>query len=134
MAFGHHEKVHINTELDIVQVRTTVREKAVEIGFSVTDVTRIVTAASELARNVYRFAGTGVMYYETRDEDGRRGIVLTFEDSGPGIENIGVAMEEGYTTGNGLGLGLPGTRRLMDEMEINSKVGTGTTVRVVKWL
>ena len=134
MTFSHNDKVDITSESDIVQVRTTVRETAINIGFGVTDVTRIVTAASELARNIYRFAGTGVMYYKTLDNGGRKGIELIFEDSGPGIENIEVAIGEGYTTGNGLGLGLPGTQRLMDEMEIDSKVDTGTTVRVVKWL
>ena len=134
MTFSHNDKVDITSESDIVQVRTTVRETAINIGFGVTDVTRIVTAASELARNIYRFAGTGVMYLKTLDNGGRKGIELIFEDSGPGIENIEVAIGEGYTTGNGLGLGLPGTQRLMDEMEIDSKVDTGTTVRVVKWL
>lgn len=134
MTFSHNDKVDITSESDIVQVRTTVREKAIEIGFGVTDVTRIVTAASELARNIYRFAKSGVMYFEILDEGGRKGIELRFEDTGPGIENIDLAMEEGYTTGNGLGLGLSGTRRLMDEMEINSEVDKGTTVRVAKWL
>jgi len=134
MTFSHNEKVDITSESDIVEVRTSVRETANKIGFGVTDVTRIVTAASELARNIYRFAGSGVMYYKTLDNGGRKGIELVFEDSGPGIENIEVAMEEGYTTGNGLGLGLPGTQRLMDEMEIDSKVDRGTTIRVVKWL
>jgi len=134
MTFSHNDKVDITSESDIVEVRTSVRETANKIGFGVTDVTRIVTAASELARNIYRFAGSGVMYYKTLDNGGRKGIELVFEDSGPGIENIEVAMEEGYTTGNGLGLGLPGTQRLMDEMEIDSKVDRGTTIRVVKWL
>lgn len=134
MTFSHNDKVDITSESDIVQVRTTVREKAIGIGFGITDVTRIVTAASELARNVYRFAESGVMYFEILDEGGRKGIELRFEDTGPGIENIDLAMEEGYTTGNGLGLGLSGTRRLMDEMEIHSEVDKGTTIRVVKWL
>jgi len=134
MTFSHNDKVDITSESDIVQVRTTVREKAIGIGFGITDVTRIVTAASELARNVYRFAESGVMYFEILDEGGKKGIELRFEDTGPGIGNIDLAMEEGYTTGNGLGLGLSGTRRLMDEMEIHSEVDKGTTIRVVKWL
>jgi serine/threonine-protein kinase RsbT len=127
-------KVSINSEGDIVGVRKVVRETATEIGFGVTDVTRIVTAASELARNVYRFAGTGAMYYEVKDNGEKQGIVLIFEDSGPGIENVDLAFEEGYTTGGGLGLGLPGTKRLMDEMEIQSESGRGTKVMVAKWL
>jgi serine/threonine-protein kinase RsbT len=134
MTFSHNDKVDISSESDIVQVRTTVRETAIRIGFNATDVTRIVTAASELARNIHRFAGSGVMYYTSLDNGDRKGIELTFEDSGPGIENIEIAMEEGYTTGNGLGLGLPGARRLMDEMEITSQIDKGTTVRVIKWL
>ena len=134
MAIGQKNRVSINTEGDIVGVRKVVREKAAEIGFGVTDITRIVTAASELARNIYRFAGTGVMYYEIVENEAKRGIQLIFEDSGPGIENLDQALEEGYTSGGGLGLGLPGTKRLMDEMEIQSESGRGTTVRVTKWL
>lgn len=134
MAINQEGKINIRTEHDIVTVRTTVRERAAQIGFGNTDVTRIVTAASELARNVFRFAGTGVMCFKVIQEEGKRGIRLVFEDSGPGIEDIDVAMEEGFTSGGGLGLGLPGTKRLMDSMEIKSKPGVGTTVRVVKWL
>ncbi len=106
---------------------------ATELGFSVTDVTRIVTAASELTRNIYQYAGSGVMRWCVLAEGGR-GFELVFEDAGPGIADVGRALEPGFTTGKGLGLGLPGARRLMDEMDIRSVPGTGTTVRVRKWL
>lgn len=134
MEIVYKNKVEINSEMDIVEVRKIVREKATDIGFGVTDITRIVTAASELARNIYRFAGSGVMYYETVHNGDKRGIQLIFVDEGPGIENVDVAFEEGYTTAGGLGLGLPGTKRLMDEMELETETDRGTTVRVTKWL
>ena len=126
-------KVRINSEGDIVTARKMVRDAAMAVGFSVTDVTRIVTAASELTRNVFRYAGSGVMYWRNLHTGEHVGIELTFEDSGPGIADIERAMEVGYTTNGGLGLGLPGARRLMDEMEIESEVGKGTRVTVKKW-
>lgn len=127
-------EVRIDAEIDIVKVRISVREIAASAGFGVTDVTRIVTAASELARNVYRYAGKGSMMWRIVNSDRDKGIELVFIDSGPGIPDIGKAMEVGYTTANGLGLGLPGAKRLMGEMEIQSEVGKGTTVTVRKWL
>jgi len=130
----HQHQINIESEGDIVAVRKAVREAAGSLGFGVTDVTRIVTAASELARNIQRFAGKGVMSLAVEQGDGRKGLVLTFVDHGPGIADIKKALELGYTTGGGLGLGLPGAKRLMDEMEIQSELGRGTTVRVVKWL
>lgn len=126
-------EVHILDESHIVSVRKTIRDTATWLGFGLTDVTRIVTAASELARNVYHFAGTGVMRWRTLDNGSRIGLELVFEDHGPGIASIELAMQEGYSTGDGLGLGLPGTKRLMDEMDIQSQVGKGTTVTVKKW-
>jgi len=126
--------VNIESEGDIVSVRKIVREISIECGFGITDVTRIVTAASELARNVYHYAGTGYMLWHTLETPDRRGIELVFVDHGPGIENIDRAMELGYTTGKGLGLGLPGAKRLMGELEIQSEVGKGTTVTIRKWL
>jgi serine/threonine-protein kinase RsbT len=132
-----HERggeVRINSEGDIVTARKVVRDAAMTMGFGVTDVTRIVTAASELTRNVFRYAGSGVMQWCTIEAGGSRGIELTFEDHGPGIPDIERALEMGYTTSGGLGLGLPGAKRLMDEMEIKSQVGKGTKVTVKKWL
>jgi serine/threonine-protein kinase RsbT len=127
-------EVAINEEVDIVAVRKAVREAAGACGFGVTDVTRIVTSASELARNVYVYAGAGVMRWRLLNTDGRSGMELAFEDQGPGIADVEQAMEEGHTTSGGLGMGLPGSKRLMGEMEIESEVGKGTRVTVRKWL
>ena len=124
----------IGSESDIVLARKIVRDFSTELGFSLTDVTRIVTAASELARNIYRYAGSGLMRWRLLTEGHRVGLELIFEDQGPGIPNIEKAMEAGFTTGNGLGLGLPGSKRLMDEMTIKSKIGQGTVIGVRKWL
>lgn len=132
---GIHEGiVKIESEGDIVAVRKTVREISSECGFGITDVTRIVTAASELARNIYHYAGHGDMLWHVLEASESTGIEMTFVDQGPGIKDVDKAMELGYTTGKGLGLGLPGAKRLMGEMEIQSHVGKGTTVTVRKWL
>lgn len=127
-------QVRIDSESDLVLVRKVVREAATELGFGLTDVTRIVTAASELARNAYIYAGGGVLDWRTINNAGHQGIELTFGDHGPGIPSIELAMQPGYTTGSGLGLGLPGAKRLMDEMEISSEPSVGTTVVVRKYL
>ena len=124
----------INNEGDITAVRRTIRDVAASIGFGITDITRIVTATSELARNTFNYAGSGVMKWRVLTDSGVVGIELLFEDKGPGIANVDHAMQEGITTGLGLGIGLPGTKRLMDEMDIESKVGKGTTVTIRKWL
>ena len=127
-------KVKIDSESDIVKVRKTIREISTTAGFSVTDVTRIVTAASELARNIFHYAGSGDMYFLVGQINGRNGIELLFVDQGPGIEDIEQAMEMGFTTRGGLGLGLPGAKRLMDDLAISSKINFGTTVKVIKWI
>jgi serine/threonine-protein kinase RsbT len=129
----HTGEVRIHSESDIVETRRTVRTAATQLGFGVTDVTRIVTAASELARNVFRYAGSGIMRWQALDTGGRIGLELTFEDRGPGISDIAQAMEAGYTSGGGLGMGLPGAKRLMDEFEIASEIGKGTIVTAKKW-
>jgi serine/threonine-protein kinase RsbT len=126
-------EVRIGSESDIVTARKVIRDAANAMGFGVTDVTRIVTAASELTRNVFRYAGSGVMRWRMVSAGEVVGLELTFEDHGPGIPDIKRAMEMGYTTKGGLGLGLPGAKRLMDEMEIESEVGQGTRVTVKKW-
>ena len=131
---GATRSVVIKSESDIVTVRKAVRDAAESLGFGITDVTRIVTAASALARNVFLHAGSGVMQWRELDSGSSVGIELKFEDNGPGIANIKQAMKAGYSTSGGLGLGLCGTKRLIDEMEINSQVGKGTTVIVRKWL
>lgn len=124
----------INSESDIVMVRKIVRTTATELGFGITDVTRIVTAASELSRNIYQYAGRGVMRWRVLDDKNRAGLELGFEDRGPGIADMAKAMEAGHSTGNGLGLGLPGAKRLMDEMTIESAAGKGVKVEIRKWL
>jgi serine/threonine-protein kinase RsbT len=133
MANERAGEVCIKSESDIVAARKIIRDAAIAMGFGVTDVTRIVTAASELTRNVFRYAGSGVMRWRTVNTGEAVGLELTFEDHGPGIPDIKRAMEAGYTTKGGLGLGLPGAKRLMDEMEIKSEVGKGTRVTVKKW-
>ena len=124
----------IKTEGDIVAARRTIRDAAAAIGFGQTDVARIVTASSELARNVFRYAGEGTMRWKGLAQSDRVGIEVVFADHGPGIPDIAMAMREGYSTGGGMGMGLPGAKRLMDEMEIQSAAGEGTRVTLRKWL
>jgi serine/threonine-protein kinase RsbT len=124
----------IQSEADIVIARRAVRDAATTLGFGITDVTRIVTAASELTRNVYLYAKSGTVRWRPLDVNGRVGLELVFEDHGPGIPDVTRAMEKGFSSSKGLGMGLPGAKRLMDEMSIESKLGKGTTVCVRKWL
>ena len=126
----NHGTVDISDESDIIVARKTIRVVSEKLGFSLTDVTRIVTAVSELARNIFVYAGSGVMSWCILDQGNVVGIELTFEDHGPGISDLEQVMQEGYSTSKGLGLGLPGSRRLMDDIEIRSQVGEGTTVVV----
>jgi len=126
--------IPIRTDLDIVTARVAGRELAKEMGFGVIDQARIATAISELARNVVLYTEGGEVVIRVVEDRGRRGIEVVCRDEGPGIEDIEVVMRDGYSTSRGLGMGLPGTKRLMDEFEIESKVGVGTTVRVRKWL
>jgi serine/threonine-protein kinase RsbT len=130
----HQGEFRITSENDIVMARKVVRDAATTLGFGISDVTRIVTAASELTRNIYHYAESGVVYWRVLNRGTDTGLELTFEDQGPGIPDIEKAMEAGFSTGKGLGLGLPGSKRLMDEMTIESTVGKGTTVVVRKWL
>ncbi|OAI43753.1 serine/threonine protein kinase [bacterium SCGC AG-212-C10] len=125
----------IKGEADIVAARSLARKVAVEIGFGAMDQSRIATAVSELARNVVRYAtnGEGEVRVARVERDGQAGIEIIVEDRGPGIPDIPRAMEQGFTSGKGLGLGLGGTKRLMDEMELTSTVGVGTKVAVRKW-
>jgi serine/threonine-protein kinase RsbT len=134
MNFTLEGELPIGSEADIVMARRAVREVAAGLGFGIIDVTRIVTAASELTRNIYHYAGSGLVRWRPLDEAGRTGLELTFADHGPGIPDLEKAMEPGFSTGRGLGMGLPGAKRLMDEMTIESQVGRGTTVQVRKWL
>lgn len=123
----------LNTEHDIVRGRQTVRRISQEQGFSLVDQTKIVTAASELARNALIYGGGGVLKWEILSEGLRKGLRLTFKDEGPGIANVDLAMTDGWTSGHGLGLGLSGARRLVNEFEMDSAVGRGTRVTVTRW-
>ena len=123
----------IRSESDVVSVRQAVRAWAVEMRFSLVDQTKLVTAASELARNTLIHGGGGSARLEAVEEGGRQGIRLIFEDQGPGIPDVKLALTDGYSTGQGLGLGLSGSRRLVNEFEITTTVGEGTRVVVTKW-
>ncbi|MEH2356217.1 anti-sigma regulatory factor [Nostoc sp.] len=127
------ETIDIQSSIDVVLVRQSVRQLAVEIGFGLVDQTKIVTAASELARNTLDYGGGGTVKLETLQEGRRRGLRLTFEDRGPGISDIELALKDGFTTGNGLGMGLGGAKRLANEFEIQSAVGEGTRIIIVRW-
>ncbi|BAZ15833.1 putative anti-sigma regulatory factor serine/threonine protein kinase [Calothrix sp. NIES-4071] len=127
------ETILIQSSTDVVLVRQAVRQFAVEIGFGLVDQTKIVTAASELARNTLDYGGGGTAKLETLLEGRRRGLRLTFEDQGPGILDIELALKDGFTTGSGLGMGLGGAKRLASEFEIQSVVGEGTRVTIVRW-
>jgi serine/threonine-protein kinase RsbT len=127
------ETAPLRSSDDIVRVRRIVREWAVSLGFSLVDQTKVVTAASELARNVIDYGGGGDFRIESLNNDARRGLRLTFSDEGPGIVDMEQAMKDGFTTGGGLGLGLGGAKRLVNEFLIDSKPGRGTTVVVVRW-
>jgi serine/threonine-protein kinase RsbT len=118
---------------EIVRVRQVVREWSVEIGFSLIDQTKLVTAASELARNTVIYGKGGTVLLESLIEENRRGLRLTFEDKGPGIPDIPRALSDGYTTGNGLGLGLGGAKRLSSDFSISSAPGQGTRVMIARW-
>ena len=127
------EMIEITSEEDIVNARLAARNKAAEFGFSLVNKTRIATAVSELARNIYKYSDGGQMEMDILKEGGRIGLRCVFIDRGPGIKDIEQAMSDGFTTSNGLGHGLPGSKRLMDEFEIASEAGKGTRVKVVKW-
>jgi serine/threonine-protein kinase RsbT len=132
MAVVFSETVPLVTEPDIVVVRRRVREVAGQIGLSLVDQTKVITAASELARNTLIYGGGGSMQLESLNGP-RLGVRLTFKDNGPGIPDIELALRDGFTTGSGLGLGLGGTKRLVNEFDIESKVGQGTRVTITRW-
>ena len=127
------ERLQVTTDQDVVRVRQLVRTVAVSVKLSLVDQTKLVTAASELARNTLVYGGGGTVEV-ARVENGRRsGIRIVFADRGPGIVDLDLALTDGYTTGNGLGLGLSGARRLVDEFDIQTAVGQGTSITVTKW-
>jgi serine/threonine-protein kinase RsbT len=133
MMVERNEAHEIRTANDIVRVRQRIREWAVEAGFSLVDQTKIVTAASELARNTLEHGGGGIARIELLADGGRRGVRLICEDQGPGIADIQLALKDGYTSRNGLGLGLGGARRLVNDFAIESRPGEGTRVTVTRW-
>jgi serine/threonine-protein kinase RsbT len=133
MAVLKDETAPLRSSDDIVRVRWIVRDWAVSLGFSLVDQTKVVTAASELARNVIVHGGGGDFRIESLNNDARRGLRLTFSDEGPGIVDMEQAMKDGFTTGEGLGLGLGGAKRLVNEFLIDSKPGRGTTVVITRW-
>jgi serine/threonine-protein kinase RsbT len=126
--------VTIEHELDIVTARQKGRELAAALGFSSTDQTLLATAISEVARNILSYAGRGTVLVGNIEAQGRRGVLVVARDEGPGISDLELAMRDGYSTGNSLGVGLPGARRLVDEFELSSTPGAGTTVTLKKWL
>jgi serine/threonine-protein kinase RsbT len=123
----------IHSSEDVVRVRQLTRERAIAQGFSLVDQTKLVTAASELARNTLEYGGGGEVSIEVLNDGLRKGVRLTFSDKGPGIADIEQALKDGFTTGGGLGLGLSGARRLSNEFSIDSKPGEGTRVAITRW-
>jgi len=131
---GEPYRVAITTDADVVTARQRARSMGGELGFTSTDLTLLATAISEVARNITAYAGEGeVVLRVVRGLNGREGIEVIAQDDGPGIANVELALRDGYTTGGGLGLGLPGARRLVDEFELQTTPGEGTIVRLVKW-
>lgn len=133
MATLRDERFPIRSSDDIVKIRQITRELALMQGFSLVDQTKIVTASSELARNTLEHGGGGEARLEALQEGNRRGVRLTFVDQGPGIADLETALKDGFTTGNGMGLGLSGSRRLVNDFEIRSEVGKGTRVMIARW-
>lgn len=124
----------IRSDLDIVSARVEARDMAKAVGFGTIDQARIATAISELTRNIVLYAGEGRVILRVTERGPRRGIEVVCEDNGPGIDDVDLVMQDGYSTSRGLGMGLPGAKRLMDEFEIESELGEGTRIIVRKWL
>lgn len=127
------EVIPVQQERDLVLCRNRVKEVAVKTGMGIVNQTKLITAVSELARNMLRYAGGGSVLLEVVFRGSEPGVQLLFEDKGPGIADIAKAMEDGFSTGKSMGLGLPGTKRLVSEFKINSTVGKGTAVKIIKW-
>jgi serine/threonine-protein kinase RsbT len=126
--------IPIERDADIVTARQKGRELAAAVGFSSTEQTVIALAISEITRNIVTYAGRGKVFISRTEEGGRRGVLVIAADEGPGIADIELAMRDGYSTARSLGVGLPGTRRIMDEFQVESSAGKGTTIRMTKWL
>ncbi|MET7949734.1 anti-sigma regulatory factor [Micromonospora sp. NPDC005324] len=130
---GHPQAQSIQSDQDVVRVRQLIRTVAVAVKLSLVDQTKVVTAASELARNTLVYGGGGSVEVTVVDNGRRKGVQIVFADSGPGIADLDLAMTDGYTSGGGLGLGLSGSRRLVDEFQIETSAETGTRITVTKW-
>lgn len=133
MLTTRHDRIAVRGQHDVVNVRQVVRSWGTAIELGLVDLTKLVTAASELARNTVEYGGGGSLVLEEVRDDRRRGVRLTFEDEGPGIPDVARAMTDGYTSGSGMGLGLGGTKRLVDEFDLLSTPGEGTRVTIIKW-
>jgi len=133
MSSRNNEVTTIRSDLDIVTARSVARDVAKVQGFGAVDQARIATAVSELARNIFLYASTGTVTSRPVERSGRKGIEIVCEDQGPGIDSIDQVMQDGYTTSRGMGMGLPGAKRLMDDFEIESKTGVGTKITCRKW-
>jgi len=133
LATDKADTMPVRTSDDVVRVRQTVRAFAIQAGFSLVDQTKLITAASEIARNTVDYGGGGTLRLEILSNGQRRGVRLTFEDKGPGIADLSLALTDGYTSGGGLGLGLSGARRLSNEFDIKSAPGEGTVVTLARW-
>ena len=133
MVVSKTDTLDIRAATDVVLIRQKVRTWSAELGLSLVDQTKMITAASELARNLLDYGGRGFVRLESVENGSKKGLRLTFEDKGPGIPDLELALTDGYTTGKGLGLGLGGAKRLVQEFEIVSKVGEGTRIVIVRW-
>ena len=128
-----HERIELTTTDGVVTIRQRVREFALDARLSLVDQTKLVTAASELARNMVIYGGGGMVTIEHLEQEGRPGVRVIFEDKGPGIPDISMALRDGYTTGGGLGLGLGGAKRLVNDFELRSEPGQGTYIAITRW-
>ena len=133
MSTVRHERMNVTAPEAVVSVRQQVREFAIDARLSLVDQTKLITAASELARNMVVYGGGGTVLIEHCEDGGRSGVRITFEDKGPGIPDIALALRDGYTSGGGLGLGLGGAKRLVTDFEIESKAGEGTKIVIARW-
>jgi serine/threonine-protein kinase RsbT len=133
MVVSKTDTLEVRSSTDIVLIRQAVRKWTTELGFSLVEQTKMITAASELARNTLDYGGGGVVNLESLQEGTRRGLRLSFEDHGPGIADVEQAMTDGFTSGKGMGLGLGGAKRLVNEFEISTRVGEGTRVTITRW-
>lgn len=127
------ETVEVKKEQDTIFLRNRIKECATKTGMGLVNQTKLITAASELARNMLRYAGSGIVQVETVSKGRENGVRLIFKDNGPGIPDIPLAMKDGYSTGKSLGLGLPGAKRLVSEFDIQSTAGKGTVITIIKW-